>query len=200
MAIKMKYTSELHLLEDLNIGKEKAFEFVFHRYYSRICLFAGQFVEETREAEDIAEEAFVNMWNSKRDFENLLHLKSSLYQTARRIGLNKQTARQRRAVRTDNYLADQEQFQESQLQHIVYAEAMGELYTAIQNLPPKAQQIIKSTYLEGKSNQEVADEMGINIQTVKNQKIRALAILRSKINKDSFILLIAGVFIVEKFQ
>lgn len=196
----MKYTSEMLLLYDLKNGKEKAFEYIFHRYYNRLCVFSSNFVDETKEAEDIAEEAFVNIWNSKRDFQSILHLKSSLYQTARRIGLNKQTARHRRAVRTDNYLANQEQVQESQLQHIVYAEAMGELYEAIQKLPPKAQQIIKATYLEGKSNQEVADEMGINLQTVKNQKLRALTILRNRLNKDSFNLLISGVFIIEKFQ
>ncbi|MBE8721268.1 RNA polymerase sigma factor [Sphingobacterium pedocola] len=196
----MKYTSEMLLLYDLKNGKEKAFEYIFHRYYNRLCVFASNFVDETKEAEDIAEEAFVNIWNSKRDFQSILHLKSSLYQTTRRIGLNKQTARHRRMIRTDNYLANQEQFQESQLQHIVYAEAMGELYEAIKNLPPKAQQIIKATYLEGKSNQEVADEMGINLQTVKNQKLRALTILRNRLNKDSFNLLISGVFIIEKFQ
>lgn len=195
----MNYADNMQLLDDLNNGKEEAFSFVFHQYYPRLCLFASQFVTETREAEDIVDEAFIKIWGGKRSFENMLHFKNSLYQITRRLGLNRQTSNRRRVMRTDHYLASQEQIQESQLQQIVYAEAMGELYQAIQSLPPKAQHIIKATYLDGKSNQEVATAMKISVQTVKNQKLRALALLRDRLKKDTFHLLILGAFTMKFF-
>ncbi len=195
----MQYEDQQQLLDDLNNRKEEAFSFVFHRYYSRLCLFAAQFVRETGEAEDIVDESFMKIWRGKRDFENIDHFKSSLYQTTRHVGLNNQTANLRRNVRTDYYVSSQEQIEENHLQQIVYAEAMGELYLAIQSLPPKAQKIIKATYLEGKSNGEVALEMQISIQTVKNQKLRALSLLRSRLNRETFDLLLLGAFIIKNF-
>ena len=159
----MDYTSEKKLLEDFRNGEEQACAHVYNRYFARICLYAASFVNETREAEDIAEEGFIHLWQGKRDFESLQHLRAALYQTTRRVGLNHQTARQRRSDRVDAYVSQQEQDQGSHLQEIVYAETMAELYRAIQNLPPKAREIVRLTYLEGHSNQEVAELLQISI-------------------------------------
>lgn len=194
----MKYTSEKELLEDFLNGEERACAYVYNRYFSRICLYALSFVEESKEAEDIAEEGFIRLWESKRSFESLSHLKAALYQATRHVGLNKQTARQRRLNRVGNYVSEQEQDQKSHLHELVYAETMAELYDAIQQLPPKAREIIQLSYLEGNSNQEVADLLQINIQTVKNQKLRALGLLRQHLRRDSFNYLLSLVVLFGK--
>src|SRR5690606_11976614 len=85
------------------------------------------------------------------------------------------------------------------LTEIARTEMLKELHAAIAKLPEKAGRIVRETYLEGKSNQEVADEMGISLQTLRNQKSRALTILRNRLNKDSFELLIAGIFVIHYF-
>jgi len=182
----MNYTSEKELLEDFLNGEEQACAHVYNRYFSRICLYASSFVYESKEAEDIAEEGFLRLWQSRRRFESLSHLKAALYQATRHVGINHQTARQRRLNRVDSYVAQQEQNQKSYLHEIVYTEAMAELYEAIQKLPPKAREIIQLSYLEGNSNQEIADLLQLNIQTVKNQKLRALGLLRQHLKRDSF--------------
>jgi len=182
----MNYPSEKELLEDFLNGEEQACAHVYNRYFSRICLYASSFVDESKEAEDIAEEGFLRLWQSRRRFESLSHLKAALYQATRHVGINHQTARQRRLNRVDSYVAQQEQNQKSYLHEIVYTEAMAELYEAIQKLPPKAREIIQLSYLEGNSNQEIADLLQLNIQTVKNQKLRALGLLRQHLKRDSF--------------
>ncbi|WP_333863945.1 RNA polymerase sigma factor [Sphingobacterium sp.] len=195
----MNYTSEKELLEDFRKGKEQACAHVYNRYFNRICLYASSFVDESKEAEDIAEEGFIRLWHGKRSFDSLSHLKAALYQATRHVGLNQQTARLRRLNRVDSYVAQQEQDQKSHLHEIVYAEAMAELYEAIQKLPPKAREIIQLSYLEGNSNQEVADLLQINIQTVKNQKLRALSLLRQHLKRDSFNYLLSLIVLFGKF-
>lgn len=190
----MEYTGEKELLEDFSTGKEEACAYLYHRYFARICLFASSFVDETKESEDIAEESFIRLWQSKRNFESLHHLKAALYQTARRLGINYQTSRQRRINRVDAYVRLQDQDQSNQLQEIVYTETIAELYDALKKLPPKAREIVELTYLEGYSNQEVADLLHINIQTVKNQKLRALSLLRKLLSRNSFHYLMSIVF------
>jgi len=194
----MKYTSEKELLEDFSEGKEEACAYIYHRYFARICLFASSFVYESKESEDIAEESFIRLWQSKRNYESIQHLKAALYQTARRLGLNYQASRQRRFNRVDTYIRLQDQNQSNQLQEIVYTETMAELYHALNKLPHKAREIVELTYLEGLSNQEVADLLNINIQTVKNQKLRALSLLRKLLSRDSFHYLMSIVFFSSK--
>jgi len=182
----MNYTSEKELLEAFLKGEEQACAHVYNRYFSRICLYASSFVDESREAQDIAEEGFIRLWESGRRYESLSHLKAALYQATRHIGINHQTARSRRLNRVDSYMAQQEQHQKSYLHEIVYTEAMAELYEAIQKLPLKAREIIQLSYLEGNSNQQIADLLQLSIQTVKNQKLRALGLLRQHLKRDSF--------------
>ncbi|GHE44555.1 RNA polymerase sigma factor [Sphingobacterium griseoflavum] len=194
----MMYDSEKKLLEEFSDGRESAFQHIFHRYYARICYFATHFVSNSQDAEDIAEESFIKLWGGSRSFENLTHLKASLYQIARRVGINHQLAENRRAGRVNRYVAEQDEFQQGQDNTIIYSETMAQLQVALNLLPDKAQQIIRLTYLDGKTNQEVADEMGIALQTVKNQKLRALALLRKHLHKESFLLLLMGAFVLEK--
>ena len=195
----MTQEEELSLLEGFRRGDEQAFEQLFQHYYPRLCLFVSSFVAETKEAEDIAGESFIRLWQGARSFESLQHLKASLYQTARRLGINQQTSRERRSRHIETYSSKQVLEEDSYLQHIVRAEAMGELHQAIATLPPKAQQIVKLSYLEGFSNQEIADQMNISLQTVKNQKMRALGLLRDRLRRDSFQLLVAALAVGFRF-
>lgn len=186
--------AESQLLHRLRQGDEKIFEYIFNRYYPRICLYAAHYAGDGKDAEDIAEESFLKIWHGNRDFQSLKHLKASLYQAARHIGLNHLQATQRRQTRESAYELGREQ-QETRLDQIIQAEVLGELYRAVDQLPGRARQIIIETYLEGKSNQEVADLLGLSLQTVKNQKLRALALLRKNMRRQSFLLLMSFQFI-----
>ncbi|MBL1410422.1 RNA polymerase sigma factor [Sphingobacterium faecale] len=195
----MKYIDEQQLLKDFLEGEEHAFKYIFNTYYKRMCLYARSFVDESREAEDLAGDAFIRIWEGKKAYESVCHLKAAIYQTVRRLGINNLEATKRRNLRANIYYEEHSQIAPSQLQEIVFVEAMAELYHAIEALPNKAQEIIRLTYLEGKSNLEVAEIMGINVQTVKNQKLRALTLLRSRISKNTFHLLVLGFLSLEKF-
>ncbi len=95
--------------------------------------------------------------------------------------------------RNYRYADQQKGKQDDHLLEITRVEALNELYTAVESLPKKARQIILETYINGKSNQEVANELGISLQTVKNQKLRALSLLRERISREGFFMLVTGV-------
>jgi RNA polymerase sigma-70 factor (family 1) len=186
------------LLEHLANGDQAAFEYIFNTYYPRICLFAAPFATQDKQAEDIAKEAFIRIWKSEKNFKSIEHLKNTLYLSTKQIGINHQVSHQRTLQREEKYYSIQQPYEDHHLQHMIYSEVMGELYEAISKLPEQAKAVIVSTYLEGKSNQEVADEMNISLQTVKNYKMRALKQLRQHLAPDTFQLLLSAYFIFEK--
>lgn len=174
----------------LEQGDEKAFEWVFSRYYSVLCVYAETFSVDSQTAADVVEDMLLSLWQSKSSFNSEDHLKAFLYRSIHNACLNALRRDRRAAVRQFNYLDEQEAFQEDYLNEIVRAEAMMQLYRAIDGLPTQAARIIRMTYLEGRSNQETADLLGLSINTVKAQKQRGLAILRERLPNESYLLLI----------
>lgn len=192
------FANETYLLERFALSDEMAFEYIFHKYYARLCLYASNICNSKILAEDIAKEAFMKIWKGEKIFKSLDHLKNSLYQSTRQLALNKLLSLKRSLKREEDYYSDLPQHEESPLHRIIHAEVMGELYDAINKLPDKAKKVIILSYLEGKSNQEIADELQINLQTVKNYKLRAIKHLRSSLKPESFIIFISALYLIEK--
>jgi len=191
---------ESNLVTQLQEGDSVAFRMVFERFYTRLCVFADRYVNDREASKDIVNEVFIKFWKASKQFQHIDHVLASLYLATKHTALNHRQSIVRSMKRNFVYqmgLGEEDTFY---LAEITSTEMFNELHEAISKLPEKAGRIIRETYLEGKSNQEVADEMGISLQTLRNQKSRALAILRSRLSKDTFELLIAGAFVMHFFQ
>lgn len=191
---------ENDLLIQLKEGDSLTFRTIFEQFYTRLCVFANRYVNDREASKDIVNDVFIKFWKAPKQFHHIDHVLASLYLATKHAALNHQQAFVRSMKRDFVYQAERGNEDTFYLAEIARTEMLNELHEAISKLPEKAGRIIRETYLEGKSNQEVADEMGISIQTLRNQKSRALAILRGRLNKDSFELLIAGAFVIHHFQ
>ncbi|WP_316747872.1 RNA polymerase sigma factor [Pedobacter gandavensis] len=162
---------------------------LFNRYYAGLCGFAEKIIGDNY-AEDIVGDVFLKLWEGKYEFCSELHLKAFLYRAVKNGCLNliKMTGRaeNRHLFYQEEMGAEDNTF----LLAVTQAEVLRELHLAISDLPPQAGRIIKLTYLEGLSNQEAADHLGLSIQTVKNQKLRGLGILKKRLPGTTFSLLI----------
>ena len=63
------------------------------------------------------------------------------------------------------------------------------LYVAIDQLPPQTRNVILLN-LEGKTSPEVAEELGISVNTVKTIKLRAYRVLRERLKGIQWLLLL----------
>ncbi|MEC3878133.1 RNA polymerase sigma-70 factor [Parapedobacter sp. 10938] len=190
---------ESALLAQLQEGGDLAFRVVFERFYTRLCVFADRFVHDQEASKDIVNDVFIKFWKAPKKFQHIDHVLASLYLTTKHTALNHQQHVVRSMKRDFAYQAKCDDDDTHYLTEIARTEMLNELHAAIAKLPEKAGKIVRATYLEGKSNQEVADEMGISMQTLRNQKSRALAMLRGRLPKDSFALLMAGIFLINRF-
>ena len=75
------------------------------------------------------------------------------------------------------------------LQEVTRQETMRMLYVAIDQLPPQTRNVILLN-LEGKTNPEVAEELGISVNTVKCLKKSAYETLRGTLSQNYFVILI----------
>lgn len=176
-----------------NLSKNKASESkvslksLFNEFYDRLVYFSFQLIKDKQQAEDIAQEAFIKYWNHKEDIaQEKCAIKNYLYSTVKNLSLN--AVRHHKIV--ENYALKQQAaeltFDVSVIDSIITAEVIAEIHLAIQSLPENYRLISLKGFLDGKKNQEIADELGMSVNTVKKQKQRALQLLRLKLTSDLY--------------
>ncbi|HEY8967608.1 MAG TPA: RNA polymerase sigma-70 factor, partial [Puia sp.] len=145
-----------------------------------IYYFAKKFVGSREVAEDITADAFIKLYRLRANFNSLTNIKAFLHITVRNACLNylrdmKWREQKKRELLYMLTSADEvDRFPEEEYR----AELLQRLYEEIEKLPKKCKQVFKLAYLEGLKNEEIARLLKINTQSVKNQKARALKVLR----------------------
>jgi RNA polymerase sigma-70 factor (ECF subfamily) len=154
---------------------------VFDHYYAPLCYFATRYVNDSDEIKDLVQNIFVNVWNKDQlSFKNVQALNSYLYSSVRNACIN--YIRQEKLHR-EKYeeIITETQVENEFLQAKLENEVMIEIFKAIDDLPEKCRMIFKYSYLYGWSNNKIAEELNISVNTVKTQKMRAKKQLKEKL-------------------
>lgn len=77
-----------NLAEQISRGSHKAFDEVFRQYYGRVSNFIRSLIKSQSVAEDIAQDVFVNLWNSRHALSEVRSLNSYIYTIARNAAID----------------------------------------------------------------------------------------------------------------
>lgn len=163
-----------------------SFEQLFKQYFARLCYFSFQLVGDKETAEDIVQETFIKYWNQRDEVatHNVV-IKNFLYTAVRRASLN--VIRHDKVVQLYLQQQDPSPIDDACIVHtIIQSEVYAEIYRAIESLPKSCQRISRMSYLEGLKNSEIAEQLGLSVNTIKTQKQRALQLLRLKFKPEVF--------------
>lgn len=158
-------------------------EVLFKQLYLRLCDFANHLLKDGELAEDIVQDAFATYIERRENLSKDTNaIKSFLYTSIKNSCLNK--IRHNKVVERYNKNNPFEIYSDAKiLERIVDAEIIAEIHNAINKLPKGCALIIRSGYLMGLSNGEIADLMNISINTVKSQKKRGLELMKLHLGK-----------------
>lgn len=117
--------------------------------------------------------------------EMVLSVKSYLYTTVRNMSLNYLRDNKRNILLSVDNMEEQETIFE---EVVIEEETLALLHSSIEKLPSRSSLIMKFA-LQGKSNTEISQEMGISVNTVKTLKYKAMKFLKNEL-KDSYYLLV----------
>ena len=156
-------------------------ETLFRTYYARLCYFATRMTGDPRLAEDLVQEAWLNCWKARMTFTNEQGAKSYLYTSVRNACLNHERHLKVVKKHEDSALHSTPTV-EGIIEDIVRAEVMGEVHGAIERLPEGCRTVLKLAFFDNLKNDEIAEQLGISVNTVKTQKARALQLLRLRLD------------------
>lgn len=177
-------------------GDSGAFETFFTAYYKPLALFADQFIGNMPEAEDIVKDSYVKLWNKREEFDHPKSIKSFLYTTTKNACLNYlRHLKVKDQYQKEILYLNKKQTDDLVLRNMIHAELLESIYKEVNKLPEKRKQVFCMIYFDGMKLEEVAQQLGISIFTVKEHKARALAQLRLHFSDKQltmFFFLIAG--------
>ncbi len=173
--------SEKEIIERFLQEEENSFNELFHLFYRRFCFCAAKITGDKDIAEDIVQDIFFNLLKlNLSDFKQSAALKAYLYNSVRNRSLN-HLRNQQVKLKNSAHLKPAENEDESGLCDQIQAEVLTEIFKAVNELPEKCRQVFTMSYLEDCSDKDIAETLGITINTIKTQKRRAKAYLRLRL-------------------
>ena len=168
----------------LTNGTRLDFKLVFDQYFNSLVLFADRYLEEREESESLVQDAFLALWENRLEFPDELSVKAYLYSTVRNKALNvlkhKMVERKHGALLTEFIEGLQRSdYSEEEMQQI------EQIKRVLQELPIQCRVVFTMSCLEGKKYKDIANELGISVNTVKSHVMKAYKDIRARVGENT---------------
>lgn len=184
-----KTLDEKVLLARLSAGEESAFAEIYGEYAALLINYAASRLESLEEARDIVQDLFIYIWDERTNIRIDRSLRAYLLTAIRyriidyirhRLTCRAYAAR----IMTLSKIASIEMEEE-----IAAKSLRLQLDNAVADLPSRTQEIFRLSRYRHLAVKEIACELGLSEQTVKNQLTTALSYLRIRWDKISILVL-----------
>jgi len=200
------FNNDIELVDAFRKGDSASLNALWKLHYKALVYFADQLVKNNLLSEDIVSETFLKIWNLRDRFDNVHNIKAFLYVTVRNTCYDHLRSQEihDRIHKEILYTADYYSQEMSRDDYdMMYAEYIQKLYTQVQELPDRCREVFRLYFFERRNTREIAELLSINEQTVRNQKTKAVRMLRAALLKKevlsaSLLPLIALLFALEE--
>ena len=156
------------------------FESLFRYNFRPLCLYALHYMGDVEASEDIVQECFMKLWEKLEQGTEVENRRAYLYMTVRNRCLDtlrKKGLQTESLNPNDTYgiIDDDDAAERSQTE--------ARLWTAIDSLPEKCREVFILSKRDGLKYEEIAEELGLSVNTVRNQISKALKILKEGARK-----------------
>lgn len=181
----------MQIAEIVNTWNEESLKMLYDNYYKALVGFSYTIVGTVEMAEDVVQEVFANMWQKKVIFESDARLKAYLYTAVHNSSLSSIKLKANNTRSISQIELSSPMVIDDQGEEVLYKEELyRQLFQAIDALPMRQRDIFLHI-MEGRTNAEIAEAMGISINTVRSQRRRGMEILKASAGSDVFVLLLA---------
>jgi len=176
------------LLTRLKNGDILAFDQLYELYSHKLFSFVFKILKNEAEVDDIVQEVFVKIWESRNKLEDYKLLNSYIFT----IAYNNSIDLIRKRISNNKYLGHLKysasiNFTPTIVSQIEYNELNNQVEKLIANLPDRQKQVYLLHRDEGVTYTEIAEKLGISKNTVENHMVKALKYLRQ--NMDNSLLI-----------
>lgn len=182
--------NEQELIQQLRQGNEPAFRWLVENYRNRVFHTVLNILQDTKDAEDAAQETFIRVFESVNSFKEESSLSTWIYRIAVRKALDKirrRKTRQRLHRILPWWIPEEKKSVDTMFHHpgiaVENKEKAGILFRAIESLPEKQKLAFTLIKVQGMSYEEACTIMQQNIKAVESLITRAKLNLQKQLEE-----------------
>ena len=165
-------------------GDEAAFAELFRRYDRRIYPFVLKMIKTATQAEEITHEIFIKLWRHRDRLVSVDQPEAYIFTIAARHTLDqiKKRLNEHRMLR--RLSADASPMHNDTEESLLLKDKAALVQQAIDQLPPQQKTVYLLSRQQGLSYEDIARQMGISANTVRNHLVKALQSMRGWLDKQ----------------
>lgn len=156
-------------------GNQQKFRQLMELTSDELLLFAVGFVKQKEIAEEIVSDVYIKIWRNREEIGNIANLRSYLFISVRNGCLSQlRKEKNDKTISLDSIgdfhflpLADSDHSQ-------IEKENIEQIYSAIEQLPPKCKLAFTLAKINGMKYREIAEVMEVSEKTVNNHLVNAV--------------------------
>ena len=159
------------------------FRKIYEDHFERLCAYAFVITNSRALAKDVVSDVFFSLWKSKTNFDEIKDLKAYLFRAVKNQAIN---SLPKNTLNFDDFdhsidLLSIERLNPEDL--MIGEELAGIIDRTLEAMPPHCQLVFKMVKEDNLKYEEVAQELGISINTVKHHMVTALKKMRQVLER-----------------
>ena len=191
--MKEFHIDDVALLRGFNSRDEYSINKLHGLFYKKLYWFARTYLKDKAQAQDAVTDAFLALLNVQEAFEGIGIIRSWLFTRVywNCLAALRPRAKQKMFKATDEFMdvPDEDSTVEERR---IKAEVIHAILQEIEKLPERQKTIIKLYFFEGKTTQEIADHLHMNVKTVHNIRNLLLKSIKNELIRKSLMVLLLG--------
>ena len=179
------FSEERSLILRLIGGDEDAFCELYATYKNRLIYFAMRFLKSREYAEDVFQDAFTVVWQSRRFINPDASFSSYLCTIMRNRILNQLRNAANEEKLKESILSQALDYTEDTKREVMLNDLKSLISHALQQLTPRQREIFEMSREAQLSHKEIADKFGISVNTVQEHISISLKLIRTYLIKYS---------------
>lgn len=176
-----------NLLTRLSRGDDCALLLLKNEWYHKLSVFARSYVRSSFVAEDMVQDTFIKLWESREDLAKYENIGSFLYTVLKNRCLDylkhKTLELAYNQQSSEDYiylLANKYALEDESINLITDAQIKKALLDAVRKLPHSCRNVFILSRFKELKNTEIAEELSISVKTVEYHMTRAISFIRKE--------------------
>lgn len=165
-------------------GDEKSLEILIKKYLKQVYNFIYRYVNNSTDAEDIAQEVFVKMWKNLKKFDQNKSFKPWLFTIAKNTCFDFFKKKKFISLSLFEDYGDKLVDPSTNPNKLINSlDAQQKIIPAMEKLSPQYRLVLHLYYHDQLNFREISEKLNESINTVKSRHRRALVLLKNGINE-----------------
>ena len=180
------FPTDIELVLKLQKGDVEAFDLVYEKYAGKLYGFTLKYLKSTDETEELVQSVFLKVWENYKTLKKESSFKSYLFTIAYNEICNTFRTRGHLQKFIREQLNESSQTSNETEELIDYNSIKERIEQIISKLQDRQRTIFLKSREDGKSNREIAIELGLSSGTVDNYISESLKFIRSNLHDKNF--------------